>query len=295
VTDRVVPFAEMASRLRDAEGTGGDGVRQRMATVVVVGPPERLSGASAALGAMGGAVRVILISPGSQASPAAHMTEQAMRLEDLRPEFLDNALAALRLSSLPTVVWWRGGALEPLARVATLADRLVLDVEEPGELWRDAAALVDRTAVTDMRWARLTRWRALMAHFFDMPAVWRHAARFDRLEIDAADIHAGRLFAGWLSSALEWQGRVAVRIREVSEGVPLARVLLGDGVQGLQLRSTPSGTCVEASATIDGQAGATRVVSLGSQDLEVLFAEELRIRARDLAFERALAEVEGLP
>jgi hypothetical protein len=36
-------------------------------------------------------------------------------------------------------------------------------------------------------------------------------------------------------------------------------------------------------------------VSLGDQRLPVLIAEELRIRARDLAFERAIAACVGRP
>jgi glucose-6-phosphate dehydrogenase assembly protein OpcA len=289
-----MPFAEMASRLRASEGSGAHAVRQRMATVVVVGPQDRLAEASAALKSLNESVRAILISPGAKSSPAARIADEAFVLEEFRPDFLDNAVAALRLSSLPTVIWWRGGDAAPLERVAALADRLVLDVPDPGPLWRHAATLVERTAVTDIRWTRLTRWRALMAHFFDMPVVRDHTSPFDRLEVETCDPHAGRLFAGWLASALEWKGRVAVDIREVPTGAPLSRVTLGSRAQVLELRATPSGTCVEAAATLDGRAGATRVVTLGPQDLPALFAEELRIRARDLAFERALAAVEVL-
>ena len=60
----------------------------------------------------------------------------------------------------------------------------------------------------------------------------------------------------------------------------------------LQLAS--SGTCVKTAAHVEGHAGASRTVALGDQTLAALIAEELRIRSRDLAFERALVAAEGV-
>ena len=94
----------------------------------------------------------------------------------LKPQYVDNAVAALRLSSLPTLVWFRGGSQDLLGELAQLADRVVLDEIDPLASWKQSLTLLDRTAFSDLRWARLTRWRTLMAHFFDIPRV-RHVAR----------------------------------------------------------------------------------------------------------------------
>ena len=80
----------------------------------------------------------------------------------------------------------------------TLADRLVLDAEDPGPVWARVAALAERTATSDLRWTRLTRWRALMAHFWDIPEVRAAAPGFNRLRIEGSDLHAARLYAAWL-------------------------------------------------------------------------------------------------
>ena len=82
-------------------------------------------------------------------------------------------MAALRLSSLPAVVWWRGGSVEALDDLANLADRLVLDTPDPDDVWARADTLFERTALTDLRWTRLTRWRAALAHLFDLSHVRR--------------------------------------------------------------------------------------------------------------------------
>jgi glucose-6-phosphate dehydrogenase assembly protein OpcA len=292
-----VPFSQMGATLERLNASkGGAPARALTATAVVVGTRAKLREAADALERLttNGGVRVILISPGTNPSPSVRIAEQAIALDGLRIEYLNNAVAALRLSSLPTVVWWRGQHPEVLGGLAVLADRLVLDGEDPVAVWPRASALTDDTAITDLRWTRLTRWRALMAHFFDIPAVRDAAPAFTRLEIAGSDRHTARLFAGWLSSSLRWNGRVSIDMREAAGGAPLESVTLGDGTQTLELHLAPSRTCVKAAATVTGHAGATRTVSLGDQSLAALIAEELRVRSRDLAFEQALAALEGV-
>jgi hypothetical protein len=51
---------------------------------------------------------------------------------------------------------------------------------------------------------------------------------------------------------------------------------------------------VETAARLSGVDAASRTVSLGEQRLASLIGEELRIRARDLAFERAVAASKGM-
>jgi glucose-6-phosphate dehydrogenase assembly protein OpcA len=128
-----------------------------------------------------------------------------------------------------------------------------------------------------------------MAHFFDIPEVRDAAGGFNRLVIAGSDVHSARLLAGWLASSLRWDGRVAIEIRAMPGGPSIESAMLGDGTQDLVLRIAPSRVCVEAAARVSGHAGADRIVSLGDQSLAGLISEELRVRSRDLAFERALA------
>src|SRR5919198_1679175 len=134
---REVAFAEIErtlSRLvQDGRRRTRTPARALTATVVVVGEPARLVPAAEALEQLGeaGGVRTILISEGDQPSPTALVTEHSIAIAGLAPRYIDNAVASLRLSSLPALVWWRGGSIEALDDVAALADRLVLDMESP--------------------------------------------------------------------------------------------------------------------------------------------------------------------
>jgi glucose-6-phosphate dehydrogenase assembly protein OpcA len=265
------------------------------ATIVVAGPPPRLVEAAKALTQLTDVgVRTVLISYGDNPEPAVRVSHQTVSLEGLRPRYLNNAVAALRLSSLPTLVWWRGGNVETLKGLAALSDRLVLDAEEPREVWASVAALAELTAVSDLRWTRLTRWRALMCHFFDIAEVRAAATGFRRLRIEGSDLNAARLFAGWIASALKWSEGVSPDLREKPGASPIDLVVLGDGTQELTIRLAANQTCVESAAVVHGLAPASRIVSLGDQGLAALLGEELRIRSRDLAFERAVAVSKGL-
>ena len=265
-------------------------ILSRIATVVVVGGPERLKECVVALERAGdaAAVRAILISTGDDPSPPIRHEEHALVVEGLQPRFVNNAVAALRLSSLPTLVWWRGGDPARLEGLASLADRVVLDAPDPVDSWSHAASLFERSAFSDVRWAKLTRWRALMANFFDIPDV--RSSTFTRLQIAGSDLYAARLFSGWMHAALDWHASVAFEHEQIA-GPAIRSIRVGDGRQDIGLQLAPSGTCVEAAARVDGTADAVRTVALGDQSLPALIAEELRVRARDRAFEHAVMRV----
>jgi glucose-6-phosphate dehydrogenase assembly protein OpcA len=263
--------------------------RPAQATIVAIGPPERLIGAADALAAVSdtGGVRAILISAGSNPEPPARVAGSTVAIAGLAPPFINNAVAALRLSSLPTLVWWRGGSPEMLEDLADLADRLVLDEDDPDEGWAHALSFAERTAFSDIRWARLTRWRALMAHFFDIPEVLAAAASFNRLRIAGADRIAARLFAGWLQSST-LRDEFRIELAAGRRDAPIEEIEIGDGGQRIALRLAASGRCVQTNAVVHGHKGVSRTVALGDQSLTTLIKEELRIRSRDAAFERAV-------
>lgn len=291
---RDVVFAEievtLARLVRGGHRKRGP-ARAATATVIVVGKPDRLVAAAEALEQLGeaGGVRAILISEGEHTSPVARVTEYAIAISGLAPRYLNNAVAALRLSSLPAVVWWRGGSVEALDDLAKLADRLVLDIEQPDAVWARADTLFDRTALTDLRWTRLTRWRAAVAHLFDLSQVRRGATGIRSLTIETTDPFAARLFAGWLQARLRWTESVNIDIRAVKgDGLtPLVRVRLAGDAIAISLSVHPAASCLHAS--VEGAEATARIVPLGGGSLGSLISEELGVRTRDLAFEQALA------
>ena len=296
-TGHDVPFAEIeVTVLRLVrEATHGKRIpaRSLIATVVIVGENDQLAAAADALEQLGeaGGVRAILISEGDHTAPIARVTENAIAINGLAPPYLNNAVAALRLSSLPAVVWWRGGSLDNLGALAGLADRMILDAADPVPAWRHAARLVDRTALSDLRWTQLTRWRSALAHLFDLPQVRSGVRTFRHLTIEAFDQNAGRLYGGWLQSCLGWGESVGIDVGPVATRAthgrtPLQRVHLAGADVSITVERTTD-ECL--TAAVDGLDSSTRVVPLGEGTLTALIGEELGVRTRDLAFERALA------
>lgn len=286
-----VPFARLPDALAHNHAQSGSGPQARAlwATVVAVGPDSRLNEAAGALRALGGSatVRGILISVGREPRPVPRMAGDIVGLSGLEPAFVNNAVAALRLSSLPTILWWRGGRPEILPEVVQLADRVVLD-GDPLEVWPHAVPLFEAAAFSDLRWTRLTRWRTLMAHFFDIPEVRQAAPSFTSLRITGADRVAAALFAGWIGGSSGRTGALDFEFAQGSRGAFIDEVRLGDHEQELRLRLNARGTCVLTSAIVREHRGAARAVTLGDQSLAALMTEELRVRARDRAFEAAV-------
>jgi glucose-6-phosphate dehydrogenase assembly protein OpcA len=264
-------------------------VNALVATVIVIGQRDRVDEAADALDTLRdrGAVRKVLISEGTKSEAAADEQDNTIRIDGLSPRYVDNAVAWLRLSSLPAVVWLRGGSPDALDRLAHLADRLVLDTDPPDAMWTRAPALFEQTAVTDLRWSSLTRWRAALAHLFDLPQVREGVGSLRQVEIEASDRAAAQLFAGWLRSCLGGKADLDISIAGARgrARTPLTRVRVSGGGPGLTLQVQDNQTCLEAS--VDGAAGA-RMVPLGDGSLASRFVEEIGVRSRDGAFERAL-------
>jgi hypothetical protein len=256
------------------------------ATVVIVGPKPRLIevAESARSGSFSG-IRSIFIASGSLCTPGVRVTSTEIALDGLRGEFIDNAVAALRLPSLPTVLWWRGGDANRLQALAKLVDRVVLDVDDPQPLWAEIDTLIAEGPVGDLHWTALTPWRMLLAHFFDMPAIQAAASRFTRLRIGGSHRPSARLLGGWLVSSLVAFDRDAANT--------ITRVMLTNDDEQVALERLDGGTCVAGRARVNGYE-ASRVGSIGDQHLLALMAEELRVRTHDVAFEAAVRAAQGL-
>ena len=261
------------------------------ATVVAVSTPERMKKTAAALSSLRArsAVRTIQISLGDNHQPQVITTDNATTIEEIVPRYLNNAVAALRLSSLPSIAWWRGGDTAVLPDLAHLVDRLVLDAEDPAAAWSAFEAIREVTVVSDLRWAGLTRWRNLLAQFFDIPDVGSRIASFAELELQAADRHTAALLAGWLKSRLPAGPSLGVRLSAADGPEPIRAVSLNGEPHRLTLELLPKSACIKASVQTAGTTTAARIVPAADLSPEALLAGELRIRARDVTFEQALA------
>jgi hypothetical protein len=127
----------------------------------------------------------------------------------------------LLISDLPVFLRWRGeppwGSPE-LDQLSGLTDRLIVDSTEWDDLpypYRNLTSLFERTAVSDIAWARTSRWRSLLA------TLWPGIGEVGVIRVrgTAAQAH---LLHGWLLSRLE---RDDIRLEHVEaerlEGIDL--------------------------------------------------------------------------
>ena len=107
----------------------------------------------------------------------------------------------LLIADLPVFLRWRGAppfgdsAFEELIDVV---DRLVVDSTEwPGLPKRYARMpeVFDRVAVSDIAWARTSRWRPMLA------SLWPDIAKVEQIKVTGTEAQA-QLLAGWLRSRL---------------------------------------------------------------------------------------------
>ncbi len=142
-------------------------------------------------------------------------------------EHIDEApsvIAPLLISDLPVYLWWRAlaraGDRAMFRRLVDISDRVIIDSADFNDPHTDLAnmAAVLRespqwTAFSDLNWARLTTWRALLAGFYDVAEYRPLLDRLGRVVIEhsppATNPEAisarALLLGGWLASRLGWR------------------------------------------------------------------------------------------
>ncbi len=107
----------------------------------------------------------------------------------------------LLISDLPVFLRWRGeppwGSQE-LDQLVAIVDRLIVDSTEWDDVpypYRRLAALFEQTAVSDIAWARTSRWRNLLA------SLWPSIADVSRIRVTGTPAQAW-LLCGWLRARL---------------------------------------------------------------------------------------------
>ncbi|HEV3164573.1 MAG TPA: glucose-6-phosphate dehydrogenase assembly protein OpcA [Isosphaeraceae bacterium] len=171
-------------------------------------------------------------------------------------DLLPGAVRSLLEADLPFVLWWTFDPRESEALFLDLADecsRLILDLPDPGTA-TDALRLgLDLEKVPyarDIAWFGISRWRELVAQFFDSAQCTDKLKQIASVAIkaeapDAAQPpRAGAWLAAWLAGQLGWKakarqastgrveatfegpgGPVAVTIEtEVNRAIPFARI-----------------------------------------------------------------------
>ena len=125
-----------------------------------------------------------------------------IRLKGGRAAAPASVLQPLFLPGLPVFLRWRGRPSfgeEPFPQLVELVDRLIVDSTEWPDLpdaYSELAGIFDRTAVSDIAWARTSRWRVQLA------SLWPGIADASRVRVTGTAAQA-HLLAGWLRSRLE--------------------------------------------------------------------------------------------
>jgi hypothetical protein len=107
----------------------------------------------------------------------------------------------LLISDLPVFLRWRGlpdFGDSAFVELAETADRLIVDSTEwPGlpSPYADLAGVFNQVAVSDIAWARTSRWRPMLA------SLWPQIADVRRIKVRGTLAQA-HLLAGWLRSRL---------------------------------------------------------------------------------------------
>jgi glucose-6-phosphate dehydrogenase assembly protein OpcA len=239
-----------------------------------------------------------------------------------------SVVVPLLISDLPVYLWWRAvPKLEDKAlfgRLVDISDRVIIDSSEfndpHGDLRSMAAVLRESprwAAFSDLNWARLTAWRALVAGFYDVGRYRPLLDQLERVTIEYAPPSASPeviparalLLGGWLASRLGWRfagrGQGAFEFasgdRKISlEFVPTAREIepghlaqvtlrsAADASLLLSVRRSTDGTRIETAATMGEEKNLQRVLGYEGLGESELIRKELIILGHDRVYEQAV-------
>jgi len=157
--------------------------------------------------------------PGVEREVCSEVIE--LHLRGMRAKAPASIVEPLLVSDLPVFLRWRGeppwGAQE-LDQLVGVTDRMIVDSTEWDDLphpYRQLSGLFDRAAVSDIAWARTSRWRALLA------SLWPDVADVGTVRVHGTHAQA-LLIVGWLRSRL---GRDDIALEHVDlprlEGIDL--------------------------------------------------------------------------
>ncbi|MGA9769092.1 MAG: glucose-6-phosphate dehydrogenase assembly protein OpcA [Blastocatellia bacterium] len=247
-----------------------------------------------------------------------------------------SAVVPLLIADLPVYLWWRAvpqvSDKQLFGRLAEISDRMVIDSSQfndpRGDLASMAAALRNTerwAALSDLNWAQMTAWRALIASFYDVADYRPLLEQLDKVVIryapPSADASAiatrALLLGGWLASRLGWrfsgesanhaaEGQTTFNMiagdghkitlefahtdREIEPG-RIAHVMITSAIDTstvFSVRRSADGNRIETAVTRDEEKKAQRVLSYEGLGESALIARELEILGHDRIYEQAV-------
>lgn len=135
---------------------------------------------------------------------------------------LTNIVSPLLKPDLPVYLWWLQDPPDEqrlFESLATLSDRLIVDsasFTKPEASIRALSSLVHlstNSAISDLNWGRLTRWRELVAQFFDSSEYTPYLSGLNSIDIEHSmspdtdttpNATSALLLAAWLKTRLGW-------------------------------------------------------------------------------------------
>jgi glucose-6-phosphate dehydrogenase assembly protein OpcA len=246
---------------------------------------------------------------------------------------LPSAVTPLLVPDLPIFLWWQDlrrlndDTFRPLSLAA---DRLVIDSVDLAAMNLSLEA-VERLfsrktkevlAVSDINWARLTSWRALLANFYDVseyrPALEdleRVTIEYVAPESDANGIAVqALLIAGWLASRLQWNlssdtsadnthiflarrqdgGEITLELKRLERPAikpgRLAKIeLLAKREEAsFVVKRADNGLHLETQATVEGRLCPGSTLPVRNRTTAQLLAREMEILVNDITYEAAV-------
>ena len=239
---------------------------------------------------------------------------------------------ALLVPDLPVFLWWHealDGESPLLNQLTKTADRIIADSTsstDPRGGLGNVLSLMDEggrwTAFSDLSWARLTPWRALVAGLFGI-AEYRDLLRgVGSVEIECRSSHSRErvipgpalLLAGWMASRLKWewvsdphwidsdtQGWelksndrvVSVRCRiceadDVCASLHSVRLMVEQPLATFDAAVGSQGRCLESSVSLEHRDRTGPMVRLNEPSDAELLGRELEILGHDAVYEESL-------
>ena len=180
-------------------------------------------------------------------------------------------------ADLPMVLWWTTDPKSNEALFRDLGDecsRLVLDLPDPGTSAASLALGLDPSICPcsrDAAWFGLTRWRELVAQFFDPPCHHETLDRIDSLQIEAHSPDPSsppRLaiwLAAWLAGQLGWKRQGTPAKKVTSSGSSFRAAFLGPlGTLGIEIVTQPVPANLPATTAVD----AVTITARGPEGVE---------------------------
>jgi len=248
---------------------------------------------------------------------------------------LASATLPLLVPDLSVFLWWRDDVktLESFPELLKRADRIIIDSADFANAGLELGALRNLfsraeekgASISDMNWARLTSWRAMLAAFFDAASNRAALEQIKSVQLDYAAGEVGvapgaqpLLIAGWLADRLGWKvsgqsggspGFHDVRFSKdeqeiVAEFHPVEGTQLQPGrLAGVRLETvssivfevkrSPDGAHLAASVNGEQSINRGRVSPSHTRSVADLLAGEMEILCRDRVWEAAVLKATG--